>query len=352
MAKKRKQHLSLWNKILFAFAAILIFSAGLIVYNFYQKAYAPAISFNKNEPYFYVATGSSYDNLLAALQQNHVVHSIENFDWVARQMQLQNHLHPGKYRLESGMSNHALAAVLRSGKQEPVKLVMKKFRLKEDVVRFVSHKLEADSLTLITALNDSVHLRKFQMKPDEAIALFIPNTYEFLWNTSAKQFLEKMKREYDHFWNTERKGAAATLGLTPTQVITLASIIEEETNYTPEKSRMAGLYLNRLRMGMNLQADPTVKFAMKNFALKRILTVHLNYDSPYNTYRNKGLPPGPICTPSIATIEAVLHAERNDYIYFCAAPDKPGTSVFARTLREHQINAKRYQHWLDSIGIK
>jgi UPF0755 protein len=178
------------------------------------------------------------------------------------------------------------------------------------------------------------------------MGLFIPNTYEFYWNTNTQQFLKRMKKEYDRFWTPERLAQARSLELTPLQVLTLASIVEEETNYNDEKSRVAGVYINRVHSNMLLQADPTVKFAIKDFSIKRVLNTHLSYASPYNTYLNKGLPPGPICTPSIKTIDAVLNAEHHDYLYFCANPDKPGTHVFAKTYHEHQLNAKRYQKWI------
>lgn len=351
MAKRKSKKISAWKKFVIAFGGVVLLSILIIAFSFYQKIYAPSVSVDPAEPYVYVPTGSTYDNLLAILQKNHLVRSIEHFDWVARQMNLQSNVHAGKYRIENRMSNYALAKVLRSGIQEPVKLVINKFRLKEDLAGFVSHKLEADSLTLITALDDSIYLRRFNLGKDEALALFIPNTYEFFWNTSPELFIGRMKREYDHFWNEERMQLASEAKMDPVQIIILASIIEEETNYNPEKARMAGVYLNRLRVGMNLQADPTVKFALKNFLLKRILTIDLDYDSPYNTYRNKGLPPGPICTPSIASIDAVLHAERNDYFYFCADPDKPGTHAFAKNYQQHMLNARRYQRWLDQQGL-
>jgi UPF0755 protein len=228
--------------------------------------------------------------------------------------------------------------------------VINKFRVKEDLAAFVSHRLEADSATLMNSLNDDVYLRPYDLDSQTCMALFIPNTYEFYWNTSVEQFLQRMKKEYEHFWNEERKNKAAALKLTPLQVTSLASIVEEETNYNPEKSRIAGVYLNRMKDKMMLQADPTVKFAIRDFSIRRVLNTHLAYVSPYNTYLNKGLPPGPICTPSIKTIDAVLNAEQHDYLYFCADPDKPGTHVFARTYHEHQLNAKRYQKWLMQRG--
>ena len=248
------------------------------------------------------------------------------------------------------MSNYDLVKLLRSGKQEPVKLVIIKFRLKEDLAGFVSEKLEADSATLITSLNDDVYLRSFDFNQQNAMSLFIPNTYEFYWNTSADQFFKRMKKEYDRFWSEQRREKAASLNLTPVQVISLASIVEEETNYEPEKSRIAGVYLNRIHDNMLLQADPTVKFALKDFSITRILNTHLSFVSPYNTYLNKGLPPGPICTPSVRTIDAVLNAEQNDYLYFCADPERPGTHVFAKTYHDHQLNAKKYQRWLSERG--
>jgi UPF0755 protein len=347
VAKKKKKSISGGRKFLIAFGSIVLLSILIISFNFGLKIYAPSVSVNPKEPYLYIPTGSNYNHLLAIIQKRHLVHSIENFDWVARQMNLQKNVHAGKYRIENRMSNYALAKLLRSGIQEPVKLVLNKFRLKTELAGFVSHKLEADSLTLIAALDDSIYLRRFDLTPGGAIALFIPNTYEFLWDTSPEQFLERMKREYDIFWNEARKQEALLQKLTPVEVIILASIVEEETNYNPEKPLIASVYLNRLSRGMNLQADPTVKFAMRNFSLRRVRQTHLNYNSDYNTYQHAGLPPGPICTPSIASIDAVLHAEHNDYLYFCADPDKPGTHAFAKTYEEHRLNAKRYQRWLD-----
>jgi UPF0755 protein len=352
VARKKKGRGLKIKKFLIALAGIVLLFIIALGGNFYLKIYAPSISVNKNDPYVYIPTGSNYDELLVILQDRHTVHSIENFDWVARRMNLQNNIHPGKYRINSGMSNYALSQLLRSGKQEPVKLLINKFRLKEDLCGFISHKLEADSVTLIISLDDSLYLRRFGLKPVEAMALFIPNTYEFYWNTSAEQFIERMKREYDRYWTEDRKAMARAQNLSPIQITILASIIEEETNHNPEKPRIAGVYLNRLHTGMNLQADPTVKFALKNFSLHRIYFADLNFDSDFNTYKHAGLPPGPICTPSVASMEAVLHAERNDYFYFCADPDKPGTHAFAKTFAQHQLNAKRYQQWLAQQNIR
>jgi UPF0755 protein len=184
----------------------------------------------------------------------------------------------------------------------------------------------------------------------QPMTLFIPNTYEIYWNTNAEEFLQRMKKESDRFWNEDRKAKAQRLRLTKYEVITLASIVEEETNYNPERSRIAGVYLNRIKKGMLLQADPTVKFALRDFTIRRIYNSHLAFVSPYNTYLVKGLPPGPICTPSVKSIDAVLQAEQNEYLYFCASVDSPGTHVFAKTYEQHLLNARRYQKYLNERG--
>lgn len=332
--------------ILFAVAGIALLFALITAYSFYRKIYAPSVQLSGSADYFFIRTGSGYERVVSDLLKKEIISDSARFDWVARNMNLPNHVYAGRYKLENGMSNYALVSLLRSGRQEPVNLVITKFRVKKDAAGFISRRLEADSAQLIRALNDPDYAARFSMNTEEVMCLFIPNTYQFYWNTDADKLFARMKKEYDRFWNDERRSSAAVLKLSPQEVMILASIVEEETNYNPEKSRIAGVYLNRLRKGMLLQADPTVRFALNDFTLKRILNRHLEYDSPYNTYLHGGLPPGPICTPSITSIDAVLQAERNEYYYFCADPDKPGTHVFAKDYRQHAVNAKRYQQWL------
>lgn len=344
MAKKKRSKQN-FRKYLIAFGVVVLIFALLMGYNYYHRVYAPNVAFADDKEYLYVPTGSDYTQLLAILSDKKVVRNIEAFEWVATKMKLPGNVHPGKYRLREGMNNYELVKMLRAGLQEPVRLILIKFRVKEDLAGFVSKKLEADSISILKALNDRETLEAMDLSQENAMSLVIPNTYEFRWNTNASQFMQRMKREYDRFWTETRKQKANQLGLSPTEVIILASIVEEETNYQPEKSTIAGVYLNRLRKGMLLQADPTVKFAMKDFGLTRVLTMHLAFTSPYNTYLNKGLPPGPICTPSIKTIDAVLNVQQSDYFYFCANPDKPGTHSFAKTYSEHLLNARRYQQW-------
>lgn len=320
----------------------------LIGYRFYHRIYAPNLSHETGGEYLYVPTGCDYDQLLVILTDQEVVRNMEAFAWVAMQMNLPGHINPGRYRLEKNMNNYELVKRIRGGLQEPVRLVINKFRRKADLAGFVGRKLEADSLDLLRLLNDVSAMEQYGLNPENSLALIIPNTYEFYWNTSADQFLKRMKKEYDNFWTTGRLAKAQHWNITPVEVSALASIVEEETNYQPEKSTIAGVYLNRLKKGMPLQADPTVRYAIGDFTITRVLNVHLAYVSAYNTYLNAGLPPGPICTPSVKTMDAVLNAQEHDYLYFCADPDKPGTHAFAASYQQHLINAKRYQQWLNS----
>lgn len=349
MAKKKKSQSKL-RRYLLAFLVVVGVFIALIGYRFYHRIYAPNIAYADEKEFLFVPTGCDYEQLLAILSEHKVVRNIEAFEWVAMQMKLPENVHPGRYRLKKNMSNYELVKLIRGGLQEPVKLVIIKFRTKEDVAGFIGRKLEADSASVWNMLNDRSEMEAYGLTPATSISLIIPNTYEFYWNTSETQFIERMKKEFDRFWTADRLSKAAGLNLTTVEVTTLASIVEEETNYQPEKSIVAGVYLNRIKKGMPLQADPTVKFAIGDFSIKRVLNVHLAFVSPYNTYLNAGLPPGPICTPSIKTMDAVLNAAQHDYIYFCANPDKPGTHAFAKTYEQHLLNARRYQQWISRQG--
>lgn len=351
MARRRKRKgSSIWRRMVWSLAAIGLVSALWLGIRFYRVVYGPSVT-GPDEGYLYVPTGTTYQGLLTLLQQQHVVQHIEHFDWTARRMNLPAHVRPGRYRIRDGMTNRELVLLLRSGNQEPVRLVLNKFRSVGDLARHVATRLEADEETLVQIFTDSVFLRRYDLKPATALAVMVPNTYEFFWNTSARQFFERMVREYQKFWTPQRQQQAQALGLSPMEVVILASIVEEETNYTPEMSAIASVYLNRLERNMPLQADPTVKFAVGDFSLRRILKHHLATTSEYNTYRRTGLPPGPICTPSPAAIDAVLQAVPTNYLYFCADPENPGKHVFASTLAQHNRNARRYHRWLTQQGI-
>lgn len=330
----------------------LLAGALLFISYFAYRIFRPNTYPFREKTYFYIPTGSTYGEVLKALQRQHVVRNLRDFDWLARKLHYPQHIHPGRYAIKPGMSNLQLVHLLYSGKQAPVKLVINKLRTRQDLIRLVSRHLEADSASMATLLSDEVYLRQYGLDTNTALCAILPNTYFFFWNTSAEGFFKRMMQEYHRFWDSTRLQEAQALGLTPNEVMILASIVEEETHDNAEKPLIASVYLNRLRKGMRLAADPTVKYALGDFSLRRIYSKYTRFNSPYNTYLHKGLPPGPICTPSPASIDAVLHAPQTDYLYFCAKPDFSGTHVFASTYAAHLQNARRYQAALDSLHIQ
>jgi UPF0755 protein len=274
-----------------------------------------------------------------------------SFEWVAQKKKFTLKIRPGRYRITDGMSNNELVNLLRSGKQEPVRLILQNVRTPEELAGKVAAQIESDSLSILNLMRDPGYLSEFGAGPATVFALFIPNTYEFLWNTTADQFIRRMYKERQKFWNDERLTLMSLEGLTIPGVITLSSIIEKETAKNAEKQVIAGVYMNRLRKGWPLQADPTLIFAWNDYTIKRVLNKHKEIDSPYNTYKHTGLPPGPICLPSVSSIDAVLNYEKHDYLYFCAKEDLSGYHNFAVTLAEHNRNAERYQAALKRLNI-
>ncbi|NSL87794.1 endolytic transglycosylase MltG [Chitinophaga solisilvae] len=347
MAKKRKPT-SIWLKRSLVIAGCL--AAGALVYISY-RVFGPNTKAFGDSRYFYVRTGSTYANVLDGLEEQGIVRNRNSFNWVAKELDYPSRVKAGRYKITHGMSNFDIVKLLRSGKQSPVELVITKLRTKEDFVRKISLNLEADSVTLRAMMRDPVYLRQFGLDTSTVMCVVVPDTYEFYWNTSAENVFKKLNREREEFWTDERKQKAAALGLTPVQVTILASIVDEESNKLDEKPIIASVYLNRFRKGMRLQADPTVKFALQDFALKRIREGHTQFDSPYNTYRYAGLPPGPICTPSEKTLKAVLNTPETDYLYFCARADFSGYHAFAATYAEHLENARKYQAELNKRGF-
>ncbi|MBR1800124.1 MAG: endolytic transglycosylase MltG [Bacteroidaceae bacterium] len=262
-------------------------------------------------------------------------------------------VHTGRYAIEPGTSFLRAYLALQRGHQTPVRLTIPSVRTMNRLVGFLSHQLMLDSAETARQLGDSAVAAAYGYSTATLPALFIPNTYEVYWDTSLATFLQRMQRENARFWEQEgRHAAAEALGMSHEEVITLASIVDEETANNGEKPRVAGLYLNRLQKGIPLQADPTVKFATGDPTLRRIRSEHLRIESPYNTYLHKGLPPGPIRIPSVAGIDAVLHLEHHNYLYMCAKEDFSGTHNFAATFAEHQQNARRYQRALNARGIR
>lgn len=320
-----------------------------IVVNLYQKIYSSNIK--KPASYLYIPTGSTYNDVINILKRDSLLINTDSFVWLAEKKNYPNHVYPGRYKLDSLMSNDALIDKLRSGYQDPVNVIFNSVRTREQLAGKISKQIEADSSSLVNWFYNDSLIKVYGLKQETFTSIFLPNTYEFWWNTSAESFVERMHKEYLRFWNDERKAKAAKLNLTPEEVTTLASIVDEETYFNSEMQRVAGLYINRLRKRMHLQADPTLKFALGDFTIKRVLNIHKQIDSPYNTYKRYGLPPGPISIPSIAAIDAVLDYESHNYLYMCAKPDFSGYHNFAKTLSQHNQNAREYQRALNKERI-
>lgn len=264
-----------------------------------------------------------------------------------------DHIKPGRYVIKKDASIFSFFRKLNGGRQSPITLTINKFRTNRDLAKFVSTKFEFTESQFISFIQNNDSLASFGVTQETLMTMIIPNTYEIYWNVSPKEFIERMNKESNDFWTNSRIEKAQQLQLSKEEIYTIASIVEEETNNIEEKPTIASVYVNRLKKGMNLGADPTIKFALNNFSLKRITLNHINSSSssPYNTYKKKGLPPGPICTASISSIDAVLEGEKTDYLYFCAKEDFSGSHNFAATDKEHLINAKKYQRALDSLRI-
>ena len=305
-----------------------------------------------NDPFVYIPTGADFTDVSAILKKKKLIDNINNFTWLAKQMKYVNHIKPGKYKLHNGMSNKEIIEMLRAGRQTSVNLSINNIRKLEGLALLVSSKLEADSNSIVKLFNDSTFLSQHGFNTYNAISIIIPNTYEFYWNTSAEEFFDRMLKEYKKFWTPNRLKMASDLGLDPKQVSVVASIVEKETRQKDEKPILAGIYLNRLEQGWKLEADPTLIYAANDFTIKRVLNIHKQIVSPYNTYMNFGLPPGPICTPSIESIDAVLNRKKSDYMFFCAREDFSGFHNYAATYGEHKRNARIFQAALDRRGIK
>jgi UPF0755 protein len=325
------------RKIFLLVITLIVLSASFIAW----KIFGPVVS-APEEKFFYIKTGVSFTGMKEELVKKKILKTTFWFDRAAPLLKFKI-ARAGKYEVKEGMSLFQLIRMLRNGRQTPVNLVITKSRLKEDLARKFSSLFEFDSLQAMQFINNNDSLKPFGLDTNTMIAAVLPNTYRYNWNTTPKKVFQKLHEEWQKFWNEERKLKAAQLGLTPVQVSTLASIVDEESNFVPEKSTIASVYLNRIRKKMPLQADPTVKFALKDFALKRIYEKHLTVESAFNTYRNTGLPPGPICTPQPETIDAVLNAPETDYLYFVAKSDFSGTHVFTTDYKDHIKKAKEYQ---------
>lgn len=351
MAKQKK--ISKGKKIIISLILVTIFSVLLIGYGFYKKVFFPNVQLtDKKEQFIYIPTGATFKDVVEILSNQQLLQNQASFEWVSEQMKYTNQVKAGKYLIRKNMSNRELIALLRSGKQVPVKVVFTNVRTKEQLASVVSNQLEADSASIMELLGNNSYMSKFGFNDTNCIAMFIPNTYEFYWNSSAKKFIERMASEYKIFWNAKRKAQAKAIQLTQSQISILASIVEQETRKNDEKPIIAGVYLNRFHKGWKLEADPTLVFAVGDFTIQRVLNIHKEVDSPYNTYLYTGLPPGPICIPAISSIEAVLNYSRHEYMFFCAKEDFSGYHSFAKTYSDHLLNARRFQNELNRRKIR
>jgi UPF0755 protein len=318
-----------------------------------SRIFSANTKFAEKELYVYVPTGATYSDVRKLLEP--YLKNYDNFEMVAEKRSYPENIKPGRFLLKKDMNNIDLVRAMRSNL--PVKLAFNNQERLENFAGRVGSEIEADSLSLLNAIRNPDFMEENGFNSENVFAMFIPNTYEVYWNTSAEKFRDKMIKEYRNFWTDERKAKAEQQGLTPVQVAILASIVHKESVKKDERPRIAGVYLNRLKLGMPLQADPTVIYALKlrdndfDQVIKRVFYNDLVMRSPYNTYVNAGLPPGPIAMPDITALEAVLNPEKHDYIYFCASIDRFGYHEFAATYEEHTKNAKIYSDWIARQGV-
>lgn len=340
------------KRSIFLCLSILVIISVFIFIKMYKAVLYPNVSLKNTDSYsLYIYSDDTFDSVKNTLRSDSILLNYKSFQWLAKKMEYPKHIKSGHYIISDGMNNNQLLNKLNSGSQDPVDFTFNNIRTIEQLSQRIDEQLELDSLEILDAIVNSSSLKEDGYSREELAAVFIPNTYELYWNIDADDFIKRMKKEHDDFWNESRLKKAESIGLTPVEVSTLASIIDKETTKTSEMPRIAGVYLNRLSNNWLLQADPTLVFALGDFEIKRVLDVHKEIESPYNTYKYLGLPPGPICIPSIAAIDAVLNAEKHKYFYFCAKDDLSGYHVFARNMREHNINANKYRKALDKNRI-
>lgn len=350
MCAAESKKLSFKAKVAISLAVFVIIILGFTAFNYYLKFFGPNVT--DKERYLYIHTGSGFSDVYKTIREKEMVKDTTTFLWTAQNMEYTGKVKPGRYRLKKGMSNRKLINMLKAGNQEPVKIAFQNVRLKQTLAGMLAKKLETDSASIMSLLDSTAYVEKLGFDTNSVYVMFIPNSYEIYWNTSAEKFLTRMSDEYQKFWNSSRKEKAKNIGLSPIQVSVLASIVDAEALHDKEMPEIAGLYMNRYKKNMRLEADPTVIYANNDFGIRRVLNKHLSKVSPYNTYLNTGLPPGPIAMPSINAIDAVLNYTKHDYIYMCAKEDFSGYHAFASTLSQHLVNARKFQQALNDRNIK
>lgn len=339
------------KKLIILITGLILIIGAVFAYNTYSKIYAAN---TVKEGFIYIKTNSSLKDLENQIRP--FLKRVKPFIWVANQKKYNTKIRAGKFKIPKGISNNDLINLLRSGKQTPVKLIFNNQHTLEDLAGRIAIQIEADSVSILNAIKDKQFLIKNGFTEKSVLGMFVPNSYEFYWNSTGEDFRDKMLIEYHRFWTDKRIKKARDLKLTRTQVIALASIVQKETAKISERPIVAGLYLNRLKRGWPLQADPTIIYALKekhgkDFMVKRVLRKDLSIKSPYNTYKNKGVPPTLIAMPDISSIDAVLYPKKHNYFYMCASVDKIGFHEFANSLRQHNRNARKYQRWISNQGV-
>ncbi|MGA1775730.1 MAG: endolytic transglycosylase MltG [Flavobacteriaceae bacterium] len=345
----------MYRRKLFLLISILGIVLGLFfVFKFYQTFFWSNTQFENDFSYVFVDRDDTIDSLI--LQMKPLLKSTKNFLIAAEKKGYAQRVRSGKYRIQKSMGNNDIINILRS-ERLTTKVVFNNQERIEDLAGRIAEQIEADSLSLLNSFLDPVFLEEAGFTEDNALAMYLPNTYEVFWDTTPENFRNRMLKYYQSYWNENRKNKVKSLGLTPVEAVILASIVQKESVQVEEQNTIAGVYLNRLKKKMKLQADPTVIYAMKKATgdfqqvIKRVLYKDLKLNSPYNTYKVKGLPPGPITMPDLRTLEAVLHPEQHNYLYFVAAPEKIGYHLFASSLAEHNRNKKKYTSWLNNQKI-
>ena len=336
------------RKVLLYSSAAILFVIILLIFRLMS---GPGVYCRGTRSVLVIPTGSNYNQVLDSIYKNFRIGNRSLFELIARKKNYPSRIKPGKYIIQRNLSYNSFLNLLRSGRQTPVDITFNNIKTLFQLAGKVGGQIEADSAQLAAFLMNPANYSADGFTKENIISVFIPDTYELYWNTTASGFYDKMLKEYDRFWSDERMRKAKEEKLTKTDVSTLASLVDEETTKPDEKEKIAGVYLNRLRLGMPLQSDPTIKFALGDFTITRVLSKQLLTNSPYNTYKHTGLPPGPIGCPTVEGIDAVLNASRNDYLYFVAKSDFSGYHTFSRTLAEHNRYAAMYQKELDKRKI-
>jgi UPF0755 protein len=340
-------------KILFVAVLIVGIVGSYFGMKYYHDFFKPnTVITGENAFLLYIPTGSDFERVMDSLKKNNILTDTASFRKAAEFKNYTKKIKPGRYEISGGTNNFDLINKLRSGQQKPVELTFNNIRTKAELASRISKQIEADSVSLLKILNNSEIASKYGFTNENFISMFLPDTYEFYWNTSSEKFTEKMSAEYKKFWNTDRLAKAREIGLSAAEVSVLASIVQaEQAAHNDEKPIIAGLYINRLRRNMLLQSDPTLVFALGDFSRQRILNSDKEIESPYNTYKYVGLPPGPINVPEISSIKAVLNYAKTDYLFMCAKEDFSGYHNFATNTRDHENNARKYQAALNKQKI-